>query len=96
MSTIPPEHRNVALLGLAAVLAAQIPATIASIPDPLVRAILQTSILILVIALAWLANPPKGPPSIKLINAPQIDPLEPDTLRDAPQAKNRLQSIGMA
>lgn len=101
MSTIPPQHRSTALIGLAAVLAAQIPATIQSIPDPLVRSLLQVSVLVMVIALAWKAQPPKDPPippSAPVRNLPADEPITiPDPpLRESPGGSPRLRSMGLA
>jgi len=92
MSTIPPQHRSTALIGLAAVLAAQIPVTIAQITDPLVRALLQVSVLVLVIAVAWKAQPPKDPPIPPQAPVKNIRDDEPVTLPDPP----RLRTMGLA
>jgi hypothetical protein len=56
---IPPEHKNTVLIGLAAVLAVQVPTTIQAIPDTLIRACFMVGTLALVMVLALFARPPK-------------------------------------
>jgi len=94
MSTIPPQHRSAVLITLAGVFAAQIPVTISQIHDPLIRGIMQVSCLILVIAVAWKAQPPKDPP-IPPVKAVDIEPI---TIPDPPRKGGSwgLQTRGVA
>lgn len=87
MSTIPPKYQSPALLGLAAVLAVQIPSSIAAINDPLIRTLIQVSVLVLVILFAWKAQPPKDPPippSQAIVLREKEDTPEPITEPDPP------------
>ena len=89
-TTIPPDKQRTAmLLSIAAMLAAQIPATIQSIPDTKVRAGMQIVILLVVIWLAWKAKPPgsSGPTIPKVSSLPDITP-EPITVPDPPHRFN--------
>jgi len=83
VSTIPPKYQSPALLGLAAVLAVQIPSSIAAIHDPIIRTLIQVSVLSLIILFAWKAQPPKDPPIPP--HAPlKVDTPVPDTVPDPP------------
>lgn len=58
MSLIPPAHERKVLIGLAAVLAVQIPTTIQQVSDAFVRSCLLVVALLIVVLLSWKAPPP--------------------------------------
>ena len=61
MTNPPPSNnsrtRNVALIGLAVMLASQIPTTLQEISDPLIRGAAQVVILLIVIVAMFKVNP---------------------------------------
>lgn len=79
-------------MGVAVVLAAQVPTWIAGLPDPYVRAGVGSVVLLVALWLAYRANPPGGAPPSAPVAMVSPDPV---TGRETPSAKGRGGTWGL-
>lgn len=81
-------RRSVVLLGVAVVLAAQIPSTIQSIPNPTVRAMVMVGALIAVVVCSLLVDTREVRTAIA--NSLRPPPFDHDTPSETPNRKRRF------
>lgn len=93
-STIPPKYRGKFLVGLAGVLALQVPSTVADIEDPTVRSLVQLAFIFVALFLAYSSGGPKEPP---MASPKPLRDDGPVTNPETPQSKqHQLRSLGVA